>query len=119
MFEFLKRKRTWANLDAFEGQETSSGVRLTEAGVLAIPAVYSCIKVLAESIASLPLITYESAEDGRHRAKNFSLYDLLHRAPNARMTSFELRELMVAHLCLRGNSYSYIASYYYIFTGNL
>jgi HK97 family phage portal protein len=108
MFNFLKRKRSWANLDAFEGQATSSGIRLTESGILAIPAVYACVKVLAESIASLPLIVYQSAQAGRERAKNFSLYNLLHRSPNIRMTSFELRELMVGHLCLRGNSYSYV-----------
>jgi|APSaa5957512622_1039677.scaffolds.fasta_scaffold04637_5 HK97 family phage portal protein len=108
MFEFLKKKRSWANLDAFEGAETSSGFTVSESTVLAIPAVFACVKVLAESIASLPLIVYESTEDGRERAKNFSLYELLHRTPNGRMTSFELRELMVGHLCLRGNSYSYI-----------
>ena len=108
MFDFLQRKRSWANMDAFEGQETSSGVSLTESGVLAIPAVFSCVKILSESIASLPLLVYERDGKNRNRARSFSLYDLLHRAPNPRMTSFELRELLVGHLCLRGNAFCFI-----------
>jgi HK97 family phage portal protein len=107
-FPFFK-KRNWANLDAFEGRETSSGIHVTESVALGIPAVYACVRVLTEAIASLPLITYERAQNGdRERARGFSLYHLLHDAPNPLMTSFELRELLVGHLCLRGNAYCYI-----------
>jgi HK97 family phage portal protein len=102
-------KRSWANLDAFEGRETSSGVPLTESTVLGIPAVFACVRVLTEAIAALPLITYERFANGdRERARGFSLYNLLHDEPNPLMTSFELRELLVGHLCLRGNAYCYI-----------
>jgi HK97 family phage portal protein len=103
------RKRNWANLDAFEGRETSSGIHINETVALGIPAVYACIRVLTEAIASLPLITYERFENGdKERARDFSLYRLLHDEPNPLMTSFELRELLVGHLCLRGNAYCFI-----------
>ena len=103
------KKRSWANLDAFEGQETSSGVTITESTAMGIPAVYACVRVLTEAIASLPLITYERFPNGdRERARGFSLYGLLHDSPNPLMTSFELRELLVGHLCLRGNAYCFI-----------
>ena len=108
LFDFF-RKRNWANLDAFEGRETSSGVHINETVALGIPAVYACIRVLTEAIASLPLITYERFDNGdRERARGFSLYKLLHDSPNPLMTSFELRELLVGHLCLRGNAFCYI-----------
>ena len=107
-FPFFK-KRNWANLDAFEGRETSSGINITEAVVMGIPAVYACVRVLTEAIASLPLITYERFANGdKERARGFSLFRLLHDAPNPLMTSFELRELLVGHLCLRGNAYCFI-----------
>jgi HK97 family phage portal protein len=107
-FPFFK-KRNWANLDAFEGRETSSGIHINETVALGIPAVYACIRVLTEAIASLPLITYERFDNGdKERARGFSLFRLLHDAPNPLMTSFELRELLVGHLCLRGNAYSFI-----------
>jgi HK97 family phage portal protein len=107
-FPFFK-KRNWVNLDAFEGRETSSGIPITESVVLGIPAVYACIRVLTEAIAALPLITYERFPNGdKERARGFSLFRLLHDAPNPLMTSFELRELLVGHLCLRGNAYCFI-----------
>jgi HK97 family phage portal protein len=106
---FKKRAASWANLDAFEGAETSSGIPMNEKTALGIPAVYACIRVLTEAIASLPLLTYERFANGdRERARDFSLFRLLHDAPNPLMTSFELRELLVGHLCLRGNAYCYI-----------
>lgn len=108
-FLSLFKKRSWANLDAFEGRETSSGIHINEAVALGIPAVYACIRVLTEAIASLPLITYERFANGdKDRARNFSLFRLLHDSPNPLMTSFELRELLVGHLCLRGNAYCFI-----------
>lgn len=103
------KKRSWTNLDLFEGRESSSGIHINETVALGIPAVYACIRVLTEAIASLPLITYERFENGdKERARAFSLFRLLHDAPNPLMTSFELRELLVGHLCLRGNAYCFI-----------
>jgi HK97 family phage portal protein len=103
------RKRSWANLDAFEGRDTSSGIHINDTVALGIPAVFACVRVLTEAIASLPLIIYERLENGdRARARHFSLFRLLHDAPNPLMTSFELRELLVGHLCLRGNAFCYI-----------
>jgi HK97 family phage portal protein len=108
-FPFFKRKRSWAKLDAFEGRETSAGIHINETVALGIPAVYACIRVLTEAIASLPLITYERFDNGdKERARDFSLFRILHDAPNPLMTSFELRELLVGHLCLRGNAYCFI-----------
>jgi HK97 family phage portal protein len=108
MWPFIK-KRSWTNLDLFEGRESTSGMPVSESAIFGIPAVYACIRVLAESIASLPLITYERYPNGdKDRAKGFDLYRILHDEPNPMMTSFEWRELTVGHLCLRGNSYSFI-----------
>ena len=109
IFNLFKRKRNWANFDAFIGQETSSGIKLTDDKIMGIPAVFACVRVLSESIASLPLITYQRmAGDDKRRAKDFSLYSILHDSPNPLMTAFELREMMVGHLALRGNAYCFI-----------
>ena len=103
------RRRNWDNLDKFVDRPTSSGINISETVVLGIPAVYACIRVLAESIASLPLITYERLPNGdKQRAAGFSLYSLLHDQPNPLMTSLELRELLMGHLCLRGNTFCLI-----------
>jgi HK97 family phage portal protein len=103
------KKRSWATLDAYEGRDATSGIHINDTVALGIPAVYACVRVLTEAIASLPLITYERMANGdRERARDFSLYRLLHDEPNPLMTSFELRELLVGHLCLRGNAYCFV-----------
>lgn len=66
--------------------------------------VFACTRVLAESVASLPLITYRRDGRTKERAKDHPVYRLLHLQPNPEMTSFSLRELMMKYLCLWGNA---------------
>jgi HK97 family phage portal protein len=72
-------------------------------------AVYACVRVLAESIASLPLHVYRRSGSGnQERAEDHPLYFLLHDEPNPEMTSYTLRETMMVHILLYGNSYAQI-----------
>ena len=71
-----------------------------------VSTVYACVRVLAESVASLPLHVYGRTNGGgKYRAVKHPLYEILHSAPNAEMTSFDLRELLMSSLCLTGNAY--------------
>lgn len=110
LFNLFKRKRgTWKNYDAFQDRETTSGARVTDDTVMGIPAVFACVRVLAESIASLPLLVYERLPNGdKQRARDFSLYSVLHDIPNPLMTASELWEMLCGHLALRGNAFCYI-----------
>ncbi len=85
---------------------SAAGVNVTADTALAVSAVYACVKVLAETIASLPLMLYERKGDGKEPASKHPLYPLLHDAPNDLQTSFEWREDLVAHIALRGNTYN-------------
>lgn len=81
----------------------------TEDGALRVSAVYACVRVIAETVASIPLLTYRRLPDGgKVRATDDPLYGLLHQSPNIEQTSMEWREQMLAHLLLRGNAYSRI-----------
>lgn len=74
-----------------------------------IAAAYACVRVIAESVASLPLHVYRRrADGGKERAADAPLYSLLHHAPTGRLTSFSWREMLQTHLCLRGNAYALI-----------
>src|SRR5690606_31048913 len=69
----------------------------------------SCVRILAETLASLPLHVYERLEPrGRQRAPYHALYPILHTEPNPRMTAYTWLERMMAHLALWGNHYSLI-----------
>ena len=87
---------------------TASGVSVGPGSAMGITAVYACVGLRSECIASLPL--FLMARDGRNRRKatEHPLFPLLHDAPNPWQTSFEWREMMEGHCLLRGNAYSYI-----------
>jgi HK97 family phage portal protein len=87
---------------------TASGKTVNEITAMQTTAVYSCVRILSETIASLPLHTYKYTESGKEKALNHDLYYLLHNEPNKEMTSFIFRETMMSHLLLWGNSYSQI-----------
>lgn len=88
----------------------TTGGPISEEGSLALPTIYACVRVLAEDVASLPLILYRRLEGGgKERATDHPLYDVLHDAPNPEMTSFTWRETTMTHLLTWGNAYSEIA----------
>ena len=72
-------------------------------------AVYSCVRILAEAVAGLPLHLYRYKEDGsKEKALSHPLYLLLHDEPNPEMSSFVFRETLMTHLLLWGNAYAQI-----------
>jgi len=91
------------------GQETAAGLAVSPAKAMYSTAVYACVRILAETLASLPLPLYERlADGGKRRAVGHPLYSLLHDLPNPEMSSFELRETLMGHLALWGNAYAEI-----------
>lgn len=87
---------------------TSSGKLVNERSAMQTTAVYACVRILAETIASLPLHTYKYTKDGKEKATEHQLYYLLHNEPNPEMTSFVFRETLMSHLLLWGNAYAQI-----------
>ena len=81
---------------------------VNEFSAMQTTAVYACVRILAESIAGLPLHVYEYKGKGKERVPQHPLYFLLHDSPNPEMTSFIFRETAMIHLLLWGNSYSQI-----------
>ena len=88
---------------------STSGKAVTERSAMQITAVYSCVRILAEAIAGLPLHLYTYKEDGgKEKAIGHPLYLLLHDEPNPEMSSFVFRETLMTHLLLWGNAYAQI-----------
>jgi HK97 family phage portal protein len=88
---------------------TPSGKNVNERSAMQTTAVYSCVRILSEAIAGLPLHTYKYKMDGgKEKAIDHQLYYLLHDEPNPEMTSFVFRETLMSHLLLWGNAYAQI-----------
>ena len=100
--------RVNGNAYSFLMGASSSGRRVTERTAMQMTAVYSCVRILSETLASLPLHIYESFETNSRKAIKHPLYKLLHDEPNPEMTSFIFRETLMTHLLLWGNAYAQI-----------
>ena len=87
---------------------SGSGKSVTAQSAVQLTTVYACVRVIAETIASLPFNVYEQTDSGSIKAKDHPLQRLLHDEPNPEMTSFVWRETMLTHLLLYGNSYCQI-----------
>lgn len=111
-FDFFRRKqkRSFDTLSEFGlGLPTATGQTVTVDGSLALPAVFTCVRVLAESIGSMPLHLYRRASSGdREQATDHPLHRIFRFAPNSYQTSLEAREFLTACVAMRGNGYAFI-----------
>jgi len=88
---------------------SSSGKNVNERSAMQMTAVYSCVRILAEAVAGLPLHLYRYTDKGgKEKAVDHSLYRLLHDEPNPEMSSFVFRETLMTHMLLWGNAYAQI-----------
>ena len=88
---------------------STSGKRVNERSAMQMTAVYSCVRILSEAVAGLPLHLYRYTDNGgKEKAVDHPLYFLLHDEPNSEMTSFVFRETLMTHLLLWGNAYAQI-----------
>lgn len=98
----------WGSTYSFFFGSTTSGKTVNEKTAMQTTAVYACVRILAETIASLPLHTYRYTETGKEKASYHQIYNLLAYEPNPEMTSFVFRETLMSHLLLWGNAYAQI-----------
>ncbi|MCO7225767.1 phage portal protein [Pleionea sp. CnH1-48] len=117
MLTYLFEKRNAENpdkpltsmtLEDFGGNESASGVAVSEANALRLSAVYTCINVISKTLAMLPVEVSEKTKDGNNLKPKHPLKNLLNLEPNMRMTAYFWRLQSTAHAAGWGNAYSYI-----------
>ena len=90
---------------------SASGIQVSPDRALRLSAVYACVRILSETMASLPLVIYrQRADGGKDRVTDHWLYHLLARRPNRFQNPFEWREMLQGHLAMRGNAFCQIIS---------
>lgn len=90
-----------------DATESAAGVTVTPDLAMRVSSVFSCVRVVSEDLAKLPLLTYRRSTGGKERATDHWLYRLLHDEPNAFQTAYEFRRMMQAHVELWGNAYAF------------
>jgi len=90
---------------------TGSGMRVSPDSALRVAAVYASVRILSETMASLPFVLYrQRADGGKDKVTDHWLYRLLARRPNRFQNPYEWREMLQGHLALRGNAYNRIVA---------
>lgn len=95
-------------LKVFDVQPSLSGVDVNEETALTFSAVYRCVTLISDTIASIPLNVVKYTDAGKEIDRKHKLYKLLHSEPCECYTSYEWRQLMEASALLWGNGYSKI-----------
>lgn len=90
----------------FWGAWNGGGKAMTVDSALQLSTVWACVRLISETISTLPLGFYERIPDGSRRsATEHPLYELLHNQPNADMTAVQFWEAVIASMLLWGNAY--------------
>lgn len=99
----LSQQPFWQNVI---GSSTSSGKHVTVDSALQLSAVFACVRLISETVSTLPLKVYQRKPDGsREPAREHFLYNLLARSPNIEMTPSRFLTQIVGSMCLWGNAY--------------
>jgi HK97 family phage portal protein len=88
------------------GGRSDAGVHVDELTALTASAVFACVNVISNAVASLPIHVKHKDEGTEQR--DHPVYRLLHDSPNEFMTAATFREALMVNLLLWGNAYAYI-----------
>ena len=103
----LSNPRQWL-VEMFGGGTSKSGATVNEDTAVKVTAVFACIRLLAQTLASLPLHTYRRVGEGKEKAFDHPLYYVLHSMANPECTSYNFRQIMMVNLLLTGHAYAEI-----------
>lgn len=95
-------------VNMFGGDKTESGERISPQNALSHADVFACVQILADDVAKLPVHVYKKSSDKTERKNKHAVSKVIGKKPNEFMTAFTWKKLMMTHLCLRGNAYSFI-----------
>jgi len=105
----LSNSDTGYQVGAIEKTSTSAGISVTDERALKVSAVWACVQLIANSVASLPLNVYRRTKDGQEPLKSrHFLTDLLQYRPNQYMKSRDFRMAMTVQMALWANAYAEI-----------
>lgn len=89
------------------GSAYPTAVTVTEESALQLSSVWACVRLLSQTVASLPILVYRTTPNGRELVENHWFSDLM-RHPNKFQTRYEFWEHQIGNLALHGNMYAKI-----------
>jgi len=110
IFDFFKTEKRSSNFltSANLYGTSTSGVRVSEKSSIGLTAVWASIRLLSETIASLPVNVYRMDETSKFIDYANPLNTLISTSPSPQYTSYNFIESMMTNLLLWGNAYAQI-----------
>lgn len=102
----LSNPQQW--LVSWLGAPTDAGVDVDEFSALRAAAVFACIRIISETIASLPVHVFESTAEGANKVRGGLYHRMLAVEPNPLMSAATFREVLTSHLAGWGNAFAEI-----------
>jgi phage portal protein BeeE len=105
----LSNPDTGYQIGALERTTTESGVTVSDERALKVSAVWACVQLISNSVASMPISVFRDTDSGRSplNSKHY-LTDLLHKRPNQYMKPRDFRLAMTVQMALWNNAYAEI-----------
>ena len=110
ILELFKRKATSPIpiSNSIGGNPVLSGNRVTESNAMGLSAHFACVRLIATTLASLPIHVYERTKNGKIQRPDHPVAQLLRLRPNPDMTSFSFIEALQAQISNRGKAFAEI-----------
>ncbi|MBX9667283.1 MAG: phage portal protein, partial [Candidatus Obscuribacterales bacterium] len=96
----------WPGNRLLSSEKTVTGEKISPEKALGMSAVFTCVNVIANSLATLPLVLYKRTGKGkgqREIADWHPVYKVLTMACNRYDVPFDFMHLAATNLCLNGN----------------
>ena len=100
--EWLGLPLSLTDPDGWAPMTSAAGVSVTAATAMQVSAVWACVRLISETIATLPLSIFEKTSAGKRVAPQHPLHFVIHDQPNLDTTASIFWEAMVAAMLLRG-----------------
>lgn len=98
----------YTSLNLSNGASTYAGVIVSSESAMTEASVWSCVRLISNVPASLPLVVYEKTTQGRSKAESEWTYNKFLNQPNPYQTAFDWKQSSLLHLLLYGNAYTWI-----------
>lgn len=113
LYSLASKRSTLANpeawfIRAFGGQQSSAGVDVSEDSALSISTVFAAVRIISETLATVPVKVYERMDRGKREARENRIWSVLHDEPNEEQTPIEFYEMLQGYVELTGSGYAQI-----------
>jgi HK97 family phage portal protein len=107
---FLEMASGWSALGSWVySGPPAAGENVSESNAMTLSTVFACVRIISETVASLPLHVYKRDENGsKSKAVKHPLYYVLHDEASDEMTSMSFWESILGHALTWGNGYAEI-----------